>query len=301
MSSSDDPRIKFGLSCPNGGDFYICADAPTQFIGCCGVDPCATGRDGACPPAQLFDASFSAARGVTLVAAQSCAAPWNASVWYTCTNARPPFLGCCANNPCNNGCLAGHLIPAVLSGDPKNASEFLVPITTATTMSSSGTETKTASASPTASGDGGDGGDGGRPKSQTGLIVGITLAGVVVLLLVLGIYLWLKRREEARELREREQILSDNQVQGAARASQGFIEGARSKTSPTTGLSPPADKGGFPADNSQRASQDPRAYASGPRSPNYYHSPHLSQLSELDGSEITRASHPNSTTAYRGF
>ncbi|KAM7217261.1 hypothetical protein V8F06_007318 [Rhypophila decipiens] len=36
------PYQAFGLSCPYGGTFYICADSSTQFIGCCAVDACAS-------------------------------------------------------------------------------------------------------------------------------------------------------------------------------------------------------------------------------------------------------------------
>ncbi|KAJ8112136.1 hypothetical protein ONZ43_g5461 [Nemania bipapillata] len=105
MAGSEDPRIKFGLSCPEGGNFFICEHTSTRFIGCCGVDPCTSQADGLCPSQNLYDASFSSATGVMFLP-QSCADPYNSSIWYTCNNARPPFLGCCMNDPCNNGCEA---------------------------------------------------------------------------------------------------------------------------------------------------------------------------------------------------
>ncbi|KAI0868501.1 hypothetical protein GGS24DRAFT_494516 [Hypoxylon argillaceum] len=136
MADSDDPRVEFGLSCPVHGKFYICEDSPTRFVGCCDIDPCTAAANGECPSSALFPASFSSASGVIFVA-QGCAAPFNSSIWYTCNNAIPPFLGCCKNNPCNNGCDAGNLVPATLSDNPKNASQFMLPSTTTTSSSSS--------------------------------------------------------------------------------------------------------------------------------------------------------------------
>ncbi|KAI3322544.1 hypothetical protein HD806DRAFT_536382 [Xylariaceae sp. AK1471] len=308
MATSDDPRIKFGLSCPAGGGFYICQDSSTRFIGCCDVDPCTADLDGECPTAKLFDASFSAASGVKF-AAQSCAEPWNSSIWYTCADARPPFLGCCMNNPCNNGCLPGHLVPAVLSEDMKNASQLMLPRTT-TTSSSTGTGTglptgteSSGASSPTATDMGSEGGVGGEgsKKSHTGLIVGITMAGVVVLLAVVGVYLWIRRREQARQMNEMEQTVDDG-PSGDTRASKGFFQGGLFRTSPTTESSPPAEKGAFPPADSNVTSHNPQGNTFSPSASENFHSPHLSQLSELEGSSgIIRALHPNLAEAYRGF
>jgi uncharacterized iron-regulated membrane protein len=53
------------------------------------------------------------------------------------------------------------------------------------------------------------------------LIVGITMAGVVILLIVLGGYLWVKRREQARQKREREQAHNDGTMEDGTGLSQG--------------------------------------------------------------------------------
>lgn len=204
MAVSEDPRTKFGLSCPSGGDFYICADAPTLFMGCCGVDPCGGALGGECPRDQLFDASFSASSGDDILV-QGCGADapgfvdskgvnrGGHGIWYTYSDIHPPFLGCCSNNPCiADSCLDGNLVPAVLSGDSRNATQFELPKMTASTSSALPTAA-TSSPSATASG-AGEGGD--STKLQIGPIVGIALAGVVILLLVVWLYLWMRRREQ---------------------------------------------------------------------------------------------------------
>lgn len=254
MAASDDPRTKFGLSCPSGGDFQICVGSSTQFIGCCGVNACAGAFGGECPRSQLFDASFSASSGNDFLA-QGCGADAPSSVsyggedrggrglWYTCSSNQPPFLGCCVNDPCNpKGCLDGNLVPAVLSGDSRNASQFELPMTTASTSSAlpstssalpstSSALLSTSSALPTATSTPGVAAsgakeDGDSTKLQIGPIVGIALAGVAVLLLVVGAYLWIRRREQnyTTLAREREQGLEDGSSKGTGGA-KVFNEG----------------------------------------------------------------------------
>jgi hypothetical protein len=68
-------------------------------------------------------------------------------------------------------------------------------------------------------------GDGGDPKkSHTGLIVGVTMAGVVVLLVVVGVYLWIKQKGQDRQLSEREQEPDDG-LEWGTRASKGLFQG----------------------------------------------------------------------------
>ncbi|TGJ78799.1 hypothetical protein E0Z10_g9969 [Xylaria hypoxylon] len=227
MAASDDPRVKFGLSCPAGGGFHICQDSPTRFIGCCGVDPCTPDREGECPMSELFVASFSAASGVEFLP-QSCASPFNSSIWYTCDDTRPPFLGCCTNNPCSNGCLADHLVPAKLSDDPKNASQFLLPETV--TMTTTTTTTTTTSPSVTGTSVLPAGTENSSPnlttggRARAGLIAGIAVAGVVILLLVIAAYLWAKRREEAQEKCEQDQEFKGGRSADAVQ-SNGVFQG----------------------------------------------------------------------------
>ncbi|KAI1632987.1 hypothetical protein F4809DRAFT_54105 [Biscogniauxia mediterranea] len=183
MADEDDPRVRYGLSCPVGGEISICADAEDRFLGCCDIAAaCSSGGGGSgggnCSGAHLFPASFSAARYSDFLP-QNCAAPYDESYWYTCADAVPPFIGCCRNNPCNGGCLEGNLIPARLSDIDENAAQFLAPAATEEGESASG------------------------PRN-TGLIVGLSMTGVVILLAVLGIYLWWRRREERRRVQGQE-------------------------------------------------------------------------------------------------
>lgn len=245
MAASDDPRTKFGLSCPSGGDFQICVGSSTQFIGCCGVNACAGAFGGECPRSQLFDASFSASSGNDFLA-QGCGADAPSSVsyggedrggrglWYTCSSNQPPFLGCCVNDPCSpKGCLDGNLVPAVLSGDSRNASQFELPKTTASTsyaLPSTSSALPTAASTPGVAASGAKE-DGDSTKLQIGPIVGIALAGVAVLLLVVAAYLWIRRREQNYTTleREREQGLEDGSSKGPGGAmvfNEGMYEEA---------------------------------------------------------------------------
>ncbi|KXJ94272.1 hypothetical protein Micbo1qcDRAFT_42916 [Microdochium bolleyi] len=148
-----------GLSCPDGGKFYICDKGMSRFIGCCTIDPCANGT-GECPAAHLKTSSFSSDAYVN-IPQQSCNAPSANNTWYTCS-ANPPFLGCCKNNPCqNNGvCKPGNLLPARLSDVESNAQVFL----------------------STAQGGQGQQGSG----LPLGAIIGIAVGGAVLVALVVG-------------------------------------------------------------------------------------------------------------------
>ncbi|KAI0597350.1 hypothetical protein F4775DRAFT_259792 [Biscogniauxia sp. FL1348] len=194
MSAEDDPRVRYGLSCPVGGEIQICAAAEEQFLGCCDTATVcsSSGGGGNCSGAHLFPASFSAAKYSDFLP-QNCAAPYNESYWYTCVDAVPPFIGCCRNNPCNGGCLEGNLIPARLSDIDENAAQFLAPAaSTATSPSPSPSPSPTETAEEAPSG-----------ARNTGLIVGLSMTGVVILLAVLGVYLWWRRREERRRVQGR--------------------------------------------------------------------------------------------------
>ncbi|KAK4216808.1 hypothetical protein QBC37DRAFT_370696 [Rhypophila decipiens] len=145
------PYKAFGLPCPSGGTFYICADSPTQFIGCCTVDACASssssstletrnGGGGECPSANLRLSSFSADTYNELPP-QDCDDARGTSIWWTCKFNTPPFMGCCSTNPCVSGtCSDENLVPAKLSTDERKRNGFLSP-----SPSSSGTITKLSS------------------------------------------------------------------------------------------------------------------------------------------------------------
>ena len=179
---AEDPRARYGLSCPTGGSFYICAEAETRFIGCCEEDPCSDENRGSCPDDALHPASFSASNYID-IPGQDCVEPYNTSTWWTCQGATPPFMGCCSENPCNEGCRRADLLPARLSDNEENAAPFLdsspPPSSTASTLPDADTE---------------------DTGSQTGLIVGVTMGGIVVLIAGIALFLWRRRRREKAQI-----------------------------------------------------------------------------------------------------
>ncbi|KAH7374458.1 hypothetical protein B0T11DRAFT_268607 [Plectosphaerella cucumerina] len=179
--SNDDHLDSFGLSCPSGGDFYVCDKAALKFIGCCTSDPCSNGS-GKCPNSDLRVASFSADKYAN-IPEQSCDDNRREKVWYTCRDNDPPFLGCCASVPCGTGCPKDHLIQAVLSDDEVKRMAFLPPSSTSS-ADPSGTPTSTSGAST---------GDSQSSGLSTGAIAGIAVGGAAALIII-GVLVWLCRR-----------------------------------------------------------------------------------------------------------
>ena len=161
----------FGLSCPNGGNFYICENNATEFIGCCTTNPCTPESNGECLKANLRAASFLADKYADLPR-QDCDDADSIKIWYTCAYTHPPFLGCCASNPCAAGlCTSTDLRPAKLSGDAEFKAQFLHP---------AGLVTSTTSLS-------------------AGAIGGICAAAAVVLIMIVGIIIWYARRKRQKQ------------------------------------------------------------------------------------------------------
>ncbi|SPJ74010.1 uncharacterized protein FTOL_03740 [Fusarium torulosum] len=122
--SDYDPFKSLGLSCPYGGLFYICSTDPVRFIGCCSINPCGA-RKGLCPDQHLNPASFDKAHAGEILP-QSCVNDNVDVAWHTCPGTEPPFLGCCAVDPCLRGsCPRKELRAAKLSDKSKNAEEFI--------------------------------------------------------------------------------------------------------------------------------------------------------------------------------
>ncbi|KAJ4265068.1 hypothetical protein NW762_005312 [Fusarium torreyae] len=119
-----DPIEDLGLSCPYGGQFYICSNDLVRFIGCCSINPCGT-RKGLCPDEHLKPASFEKEHQSEILP-QACVNDNVDVSWYTCSGNTPAFLGCCAVNPCSKGgCPKRELRAAKLSDKTKNAETFL--------------------------------------------------------------------------------------------------------------------------------------------------------------------------------
>ncbi|KAF6827786.1 hypothetical protein CPLU01_08900 [Colletotrichum plurivorum] len=176
---------QLGLSCPRGGDFYVCTGSKVEFLGCCASNPCADGS-GKCPTKDLRISSFNPDRYAS-IPAQGCddARPAN-ETFYTCKNSIS-FIGCCASNPCqeNDGlCPVDNLLPTKLASDASSRAIF---VGSSDTPSPSGTS-------------GGGSSGGGLP---TGAIVGIAVGAVVAVGIIIAI-VWrcgwhARKRNERRE------------------------------------------------------------------------------------------------------
>ncbi|KAI0833179.1 hypothetical protein F5Y06DRAFT_280530 [Hypoxylon sp. FL0890] len=214
------PVEEYGLSCPAGGSFYICISSQVRFLGCCETDPCSQG--GECPVDALRPASYVSYPGRH----QSCVAPYDESEWYTCDFATPKFMGCCKRDPCNEGCPDANLIPARLDDDDGIAAPFLsqptstssssstsssggITSSSSTSGSSTSTRLETPSRTETGVGEGAPTSETAKEPSHTpssrstGLIVGLTMMGVVILLIIVGTLIWWRKRENIWEFRNR--------------------------------------------------------------------------------------------------
>ncbi|KAI1351617.1 hypothetical protein F5Y01DRAFT_282130 [Xylaria sp. FL0043] len=206
-----DPISYLGLSCPSGGDFYICQGNRNQFLGCCDVDPCG-GNGGLCPSSALHPSSFDRDK-YSEIPPQSCISSTENGMWYTCT-AGPTFLGCCVSNPCNSGgvCSQNNLVGAFLNSNQNSASVFLTtPTSTSTSTSSTQTSTtaSTATSLQTTSTSGSTASSTSSPSPSAASskgsgppiagIVGGILGGIIALGLV-AIVFFLYRRRRRRSL-----------------------------------------------------------------------------------------------------
>lgn len=175
-----------GLSCPRGGDWYICQGTTVEFVGCCTSDPCADGT-GFCEEGRLRPASFSASQYSKIPALQcddrnprpDTAPPF----WYTCMANNPPFLGCCYNNPCVAGsCPDVNLTAAKMTDEPQIRENFLRDAGEVTT--------------------------GEKKGLSGGAIAGIVVGVVAALALAIGAW-WYMRRRKQKHAGEKAPLASD--------------------------------------------------------------------------------------------
>ena len=157
-----------GLSCPKGGQVYVCEGNQTEFLGCCKSDPCADGS-GNCPKEDLRTTTFST-DAYDEILRQGCAGSKGGVNWWTCTGTAPPFMGCCSVNPCQStegdACPDDDLYAAQLSTDDDGRRAFLT-----------GTDTHSST-----------------PSLSTGAIVGIAIGAVVLLLAAVAGCLYIFKR-----------------------------------------------------------------------------------------------------------
>ncbi|CAH0024989.1 unnamed protein product [Clonostachys rhizophaga] len=116
---------RVGASCAanDGGSFYVCEGKEVEFIGCCTVDPCKT-SNGNCPRESLRNTTYSVTAH-DLIPPQLCVSSDANDQWWTCGFVKPPFMGCCGINVCQNeGCPADKLTSAKLNPDFEKSKIF---------------------------------------------------------------------------------------------------------------------------------------------------------------------------------
>lgn len=161
------PVAQLNLTCPSGGDFYICQRSTTQFIGCCTFNPCTAG--GLCPQANLRSSSFEKS-DYKIILPQICTDA--TAKWYTCTEGSTPFLGCCTSDACsaNEGCPTKDLAAAILSNEKNNSAIFITPISG--TLSATISEPSATRTAPSISDSQRSGSSGLPVGTLTGIIIG---------------------------------------------------------------------------------------------------------------------------------
>jgi hypothetical protein len=135
---------ELGIDCPKGGEFYAIADKASGFLGCCSLDLLGSAT-GDCPLEWVTPTTFDE-DAYDKIPPQSCGGNDPDALWYTCALSDPPFMGCCAQNPCSIGeCPEEALRPGRVSGDKKNATVFIGPWTITTAITPSVTPTSSSS------------------------------------------------------------------------------------------------------------------------------------------------------------
>jgi hypothetical protein len=192
-------RTHWGLSCPNGGRFYVCEDDDTKFIGCCINDPCGR-NNGTCSDGDLRATTFDSDK-YSQLPQQDCDNSQGVDNWYSCASTNPPFLGCCSQNACSSGCPRAKLVPAKLSEVENNRLNFLHPSGSGSSTTSSVSETASTTASSTSAVETTES-DGLGAGSTAGIAVGASVGGLIVLILVAWLFWW-KPRQKSKHRQER--------------------------------------------------------------------------------------------------
>jgi len=184
------------MSCPNGGQFFICTDiVPGGFVGCCNTPDACTAQG--CGSGGLEPASFdNTALGGTIwndLHDQKCDNP---PTFYSCNGTNPTFWGCCNSDPChNNGvCPSVDLEPAHLGSNPFDWYFFTVnnassPSSGVSTGISTATGSAVLSSMPQS-----------KSSTNVGAIAGGVVGGVILLLAVVAGIWWCMKKRSSRQL-----------------------------------------------------------------------------------------------------
>ncbi|KAJ4257516.1 hypothetical protein NW762_008640 [Fusarium torreyae] len=300
---------QLGISCPDGGQFYICEDDDTQFVGCCVNDPCGA-NNGTCPEGDLRTTTFNPDR-YNDIFQQDCNNSQSVRNWYTCTGTNPPFIGCCSLNACNTGCPRARLEPAMLSKTERNRLEFLDPRNRGSTTASTASETASSTASSTAEASKDEGLGTG---ATAGIAVAATVGGLISLILIAWLFWWKPRQKKKHQqgfnpaynappappVSEQTYSPSGGPIHHGTFTSQSPMSGYQHSWTPTPTVMNQHLMGASPMDQSQKYSphtsqtERPQSYAqfsdhgnhNSPSLPPYQqaHSQyHMSHVSEMDG------------------
>ncbi|OJJ59791.1 hypothetical protein ASPSYDRAFT_88693 [Aspergillus sydowii CBS 593.65] len=166
------------FTCPAGGTWYVCPSAP-YFIGCCSSDPCSnTNSNNTSPCPDVYPATFET--DIFERFAPNNCIDVSSENWFTCNFTDPPFVGCCASNPC-----------ATTDGCPKDDVR-------AAAWSSSRTDQFTLFQDVDRDKDEDEDGDGLGGGAIAGIVVGCVAAVVIGLALVW----WVLRRRKGKKDRD---------------------------------------------------------------------------------------------------
>ncbi|KAL4956648.1 hypothetical protein BDW69DRAFT_76010 [Aspergillus filifer] len=164
------------FTCPRGGTWYVCPDEP-YFVGCCSSDPC-TNSNTTSPCPDVYAASYDAsAFGGTIfnsIRPNTCIDRPNTN-WFTCNFTSPPFIGCCASNPCSEGCPDDDVLQASWSSSRNDQYQLFRDLESDNDESDSGS----------------DGLSGG---AIAGIVVGV-VCGVVIL--AAALWFWRRKKNAA--------------------------------------------------------------------------------------------------------
>ncbi|KAF9889841.1 hypothetical protein FE257_006931 [Aspergillus nanangensis] len=178
MSECDSGSKNCNFTCPKGGSWFVCPEAP-YFVGCCSSDPCHNTTETTSPCPNVHPASFKSDIYGSL-RPNTCI---NSGKWWTCQDTNPTFIGCCKGDPCglDGGCPDDKVTPAAWSPSSLGQKKLFLD----------GAPDQTSSPQPT----------GSNPPSDshglsTGAIAGIAIgaAAVVVLAAIAGLLFWRRRR-----------------------------------------------------------------------------------------------------------
>ncbi|KAK5991407.1 hypothetical protein PT974_09688 [Cladobotryum mycophilum] len=181
-----------GITCSASSKFYVCDDKPSRFIGCCTSDPCAT-ANGVCPDTDLESTSFDSDKWAD-IPPQACAASSDPqTLWYTCRDADPTYMGCCAVNACTTeGCPAEKVRAARLSDRADDAAIFLPDAIAAITATSTTSVTASTATATQTLGVNGNPPDEGMSKGAT---IGISVTAAIIGLAIIGaLFYWVFKR-----------------------------------------------------------------------------------------------------------